>query len=503
MAFDADGYRKAARRAGIPTDVINQSIAERTGAKGWITGGKEGIGAIGNAIGEFLNIPSYAVGGMLDRLKNKGAESLNPVKNPFGISAAIEGIREKKPVMQELPETFGIDPNSTGGLAMGFAGELATPDPVSMFSGAYKLLKGADKAGDLGMAARGTKKLGSEIADKGSMLPLRGLGRNNTTKRLVNQLDRLGMSSDEFMDTFNLWDRSVDDANDVLKAVDKAYKKAAYQSGKSVNTADVVRALDDEIAKLVPTAQQSRSARAQLERMVEAKEGLLKSIQNNSGGAVSTPLKTDVGNIARAKSFVSEDIPQSYFNAGAAQTGAGRGAERARRVYKNIVDTATGGETARLGGQESALINYRDLLKSRELADKGNMNFSPLKWIAPGAGGALGGIPGAIAGAGAQAAMNSPKGIATQSKLYRGVGEALQNPQTLQNIDRATDFAGRTARTGFRVSQQPSGQTGNDRSLLQEDQPGIPETDSRSRVSYSNYYKPQNKKVNLFSRRSY
>lgn len=498
MAFDVDGFRKAARLSGYPEDEINQVIAERTGAKGWWLGGSDNkTEQAVSAAGNFLNLPSYALGGMLGRFNDKGAEALNPLKNPFGIPAAVEGVQDKRAVMTELPTAVGVDPNSLPGIAIGFAGELATPDPTAIIgalSDSYKAYKGIDATKDATLAARGIQKAGAKADDYAQMFPLRGLGRNKTTDKFVRQLDRMGMSTDEFLDTYKLWGRNSEDASSALGDVNKAYQAAARQSGKNIDTVQVVQALDNEIAKLKPMALQSDSAAAQMKKLQAAKEGFLASIEE--AGAV--PLNTPLSKVADAKTFVSQDIPKSYFNAGAVQTGKGKGAETARRVYKNLVDTATGGETAKLGGAESALYTYRDLLKSKELAGKGNMNLSFTKAVIPGFGGVMGGIPGAIGGAVVQSAANSPQGIAAQSKLFSKIGSTLQNPKVVNAVDKVSRFLGRVVPTAFRVSQQPNGEKNEIPGSQSGNQPVVPARDSKSKVSTS-LYSP-NKKIKLFSR---
>ncbi len=154
MAFDAKGYRSAAMQAGISRDVIEKTIADRTGAVGWFTGGKSGVGGVANTIGNVLNVPSYAVGGMLNNFQDVGSKYRQGDKiETLGI---MDGIKNKRAVLQELPETLGIDPNSGLGLGIGFAGELLTPNIP--FAGAVS------KIGKVGKVA----KIGSVFGKTGS-----------------------------------------------------------------------------------------------------------------------------------------------------------------------------------------------------------------------------------------------------------------------------------------------------------------------------------------------
>lgn len=126
MAFDVNGYRSAARQNNIPRDVIERTIAEKTGAMGWLTNGKEGLGAVGSSVGNILNLPSYAIGGMLDNLQDPRSQyRAGDTSAKLGI---IDGIKNKRAVFEELPQTLGVDPNSKLGMGIGFAGELLTPN---------------------------------------------------------------------------------------------------------------------------------------------------------------------------------------------------------------------------------------------------------------------------------------------------------------------------------------------------------------------------------------
>jgi hypothetical protein len=156
MAFDAKGYRQAAMSAGVPTATIEKTIADRTGAKGWWTGGKKGLGGAFTAAGNFLNLPSFAIGGMLNQGQHAfGNKYAQGQQQGLGIG---EGIKNKRAVMSELPETFGVDPNSTIGKVIGFGGELLTPDPISIIGDVGKasglFAKAGDKAGDVGLFAK-------------------------------------------------------------------------------------------------------------------------------------------------------------------------------------------------------------------------------------------------------------------------------------------------------------------------------------------------------------
>lgn len=506
---DIQGFRKAALAKGYNPDQVNSYIEKKTGLGGWLSGGKSGFGGVLAGAGNILNLPSYALGGVANQFQRAiGSKYGQGQDKGLGV---LGGIKNKRAVMTELPETIGVDPYSTAGKIIGFGGELLTPDLTGNIGDLYKGARAArvgtaiaDDAGalalpylnqmggdSLGLFARGARKAGESIDELGANTPFRGLGKNKTSERLLSQLNKSGMSSDEFMDQFGLWSRSADDATGAISDVNRARRSAVAGAG-DIPTTRVVQALDDEIARLTPAAGQSRSAAAQLQRVQEARDSFLDSI--TSQGA--TPLSTPLSKVEESKQFVSKDIPQSYFNLGASQTGTGRGAELARRRFKGLVDETTG-QTGKLGAQESALYNFRDLAKSRELASKGNMNLPFTKLVGAGAGGVVGGFPGAVAGAGAQAFANSPTGLKLQSKLLRGAGQTLQDPRFLQGIDTAAKYGTRGAKTGFRVSQQPT----REKQLQLGNQSSQRQVDQRENVSLPTNSTPSNTQIKLFSDR--
>lgn len=124
-----------------------------------------------STVGDILNIPSYVTGGVIKEQAQNQPQSfwdkINPVKAVKTLfKGGQQGLQNKTPVMQELPKGLGMDPNSAGGMAVGFAGELLTPNiPIAGLAG--KGLKMGSKA--LGFAGK-TNKVGGVLNDMGQTL---------------------------------------------------------------------------------------------------------------------------------------------------------------------------------------------------------------------------------------------------------------------------------------------------------------------------------------------
>ena len=82
-----------------------------------------------------LNLTSNLAGGYLSGQDTQDKSLMGAAKRTLPLLSApdmISGVTENKSVMEELPRSMGIDPNSPAGLGVGFLGEIATPDPLDL-----------------------------------------------------------------------------------------------------------------------------------------------------------------------------------------------------------------------------------------------------------------------------------------------------------------------------------------------------------------------------------
>lgn len=144
-------FIKRAFTSGLNPQQVSQAVQlyrQKQPQGNWLTGTRTSVpGKIFEAAGNILSIPSYAVGGMMDEFQKKGVGALNPLKNPLGLAGAFSGIKNKEAVIRELPESFGLDPDTGAGLALGFAGELLTPGmPVGKLGKVANVFRGGKAA---------------------------------------------------------------------------------------------------------------------------------------------------------------------------------------------------------------------------------------------------------------------------------------------------------------------------------------------------------------------
>lgn len=183
-----------------------------------------------SAIGRLLNVPSAAAGGVLEagRQFNQG-EYQAPQTGvrlpqflagrgdrldlgelvPPTVVGAVRGVRDNKAVMEELPRTVGVDPNTPAGVALGFAGELATPDPLDVVA----VGKGISKFNDLVLKPfKKTDDVVLQAAEEiGVQLPLSA----QTQNKFIKQAEAVLQNS--------LFGQSI--ANKVTKAFEDVAKK--------------------------------------------------------------------------------------------------------------------------------------------------------------------------------------------------------------------------------------------------------------------------------------
>ncbi len=176
---------EAATQAGYTPQQIKLALArsganvpQRTGMSKWFFGdARSAPGAAFNAVGNVLNLPSYAIGGMMNQGQRAVGSKYGQQTDATGLGI-IEGIKNKRAVFTEAPESFGVDPNSNAGMAIGLAGELLTPNiPVGKLAGLSKVNKLLGKAKPNAFS-KVAGKFGGVGADAGETLLLKSYKLN-------------------------------------------------------------------------------------------------------------------------------------------------------------------------------------------------------------------------------------------------------------------------------------------------------------------------------------
>lgn len=505
MAFDVKGFRQAAKQAGIPSNQIDQAIAERTGATGWLTGGKQGFGAVASGVGNVLNLPSYAVGGVLNRgqraLGSKYAQGTDPIG-----TGVWDGIKNKRAVMSELPESFNIDPNSAIGMGVGFAGELLTPNiPFGKISdladlgksGVFSDLIGIGKTEDALMAGR--NKLAGSLASESENILTRGMGNPQSLKK-VRGVSPVPM--DKLFEKYNLYDRSAETFSDAAKTANLTGKKILLDSPASISTKRILDLFDEEISRLAPKANSSTKMRSALDELVQRKQMFLDSIQNEN---MSTPLINDASRVYDIKSNFQGDIPASTFGQPTQEVGKNLGVTKAYKTLLSGVEEQAPG-IKNVGREQSALIRLSDIARNSDArgAARQNINFS--KMGSAGLGGIMAGIPGAVAGFAGEQVANSPRFLSASSRAMGKAADVIggdipkisfpkiNNPYLKTGLNVTGKALDRTPMTAARLQAVPN-------ASVRTEQKGK-QTKSSKVSPYSNSIASNSKKKDVFSNKA-
>lgn len=501
MAFDIQGYRQAAREAGIPNEIVEQTIAEKGGVRGWLSNGKSGLGGVLAGAGNVLNLPSYAIGGVLNQAQRATGGKYGQETGARG-TGIVEGIRNKRAVMTELPETFGVDPNSTAGRVIGFGGELLTPDPLGMATDLYKGIKGAGavsdvaKASDAGLFARGARKAGGVKDDVARTLLEKSYKLNKTDIDRI--ADAIGVTDEakkaeaviDYLEGLGLQGATRGSLRKLGQQTDEAQKiyNDLVRRGGQVSRQDYANALLNramELEKVDDTVE----GRNLVNRLLDEAEY---QYQNPRAFTDAQLADTKTSAFSRSSKQAIQDPAKSTFNEQLGRAGVEtleKYAPGSQGVGKRLRGLRTAQE--RLGGATNKGL--------------GTQLLNAFKPSATGAGaGALFGVTGgfnpiasSVVGAGAGIAANNPRvmNIAGKTLSKKPVRKAVKATQNLPKF--VKKGIKKTPRTAFRVSKQPK-----------TDQ-GMPQVGRRQRklreeveqATYTPNNTPQNTQIQLFSDR--
>lgn len=449
--FDAQGFRKAALQAGIPQAQVEQAIAQRTGVRGWLTGGKTGIASVASGVGNVLNLPSYAIGGALNQLQRGVGSKYGQQTDATGLGL-IEGIKSKRGVFTEAPETLGIDPSSGKGKAIGFVAELLTPNiPIGKALSVGKLGKVANigkNVSKIGSKAGGiSQDIARTFLEKSYKLNRTNIDKiaeaigatDEATKavKVIDYLEGLGLKGANR--------KSLDILNKKISSVQKPFDALVKTNNQISRTPYIKNILDEAIR------QESLNTPASIalsERLF--KEGLRQEKLGNKA-------LTDTG-LSKTISQLWSDVAESGISDPKAQSLAkslAKSGSKAREFLK------PGSE--KMGRKLRGMITAQEQLGKQANTGLGTQLFNTLKPSATGfglgvaTGYASGQNPltyGLIGGVG-NIALNNPRVLNT-------IGKRLSNGVKLPKIpsNAVTRTTGqallKTPLTAFRVSQQPT-----------------------------------------------
>lgn len=518
MAFNEQGFRQAAQQQGFSQSQIDRAVKkrnaqERTGVSKFLFDDKTStLGKIGSAVGNVLNIPSYALGGIL----NRGQEAFGSQYaqgEPGGGIGILEGIANKRAIMTELPETFGIDPNSTAGRVIGFGGELLTPDPVGLAGDIFKAGgKSLGIVGDVGKASsrRGILSRASEgLENMSEGLLTRGLGQPDQ----LQKLEKIGggEKTGSFIRRLGLESRDPNTARKIKEDLLKELDDIAIKSNKTTNVSEIVSDFNKKIAKYDQSAKRGSIAdgavRDELERRLSI---FLDNIgQSPETGLGNVPLR----DVTFAKRAAASDVPRSYIGLAGKAKGQAQGSEVARKIFQEGAIRGDerlrglGLDLRRLGGNPGT-TGYIDVFERAGTRASARQPLSLKGLTSAGVGSVIGGIPGVVGGVAAETIANNPRFLRGVSGGLSATSKAIGNIPNIPS-NKVTRAGGRALKsaplTTFRVSQQPKTNQSQSRKPVSRVQPVVQQKNPSSSYSVPQEFSFNDKLKNnksLFSRRN-
>lgn len=276
---------------------------------------------------------------------------------------------------------------------------------------------GAVKAGGLKFGGR-VKPMLANRADK---MVTRGIG-NPAQQAKLEKLT--GRKVADFIDEYDLYDRSPDSIQSATKKIGTDFDTRASSTTRNVEVGKVVRAFDDEIAKLSEGAggQLADATRQKIVELQRRKQMYLDSIVGDNASPLQVPMK-QVTDFRRR--VIDPDVPMSEFGLNPKEVGKAGGTKTSRDIFKRELQKLDP-ELKKLGMDYRMAKGLEPIYEASaaRAANRQLLNFTKLG--SAGVGSILGGVPGAVGGFAAERIVNSPAFIKAGSKTLK----ALSSPRS-------------------------------------------------------------------------
>lgn len=388
-----------------------------------------------------LNIPSDFLGGAIkagreDFQGTYEAPKIGPDVNfgkgqlnlgdliPSPVVGGYRGLRDQTPMMQEVPKTLGIDPESLPGMAIGLGAEVATPDPLDFI----KFGKVAEKI---------TGKVGEKVIKSGEDLVLKGLKPSPSQQKKF--LEKTGETLSKWMSRNGITSDFVNKATSVADELQNAFDEIATDSNKTVKNSDLYDAFAKRINEL------DSSIVPQMKNKSEDIKNVFNNLINKYLPDLASDIKSgkfigdasfNVADLTKERKAIDKLIKESSFSMPIEQTTYLRAVRDALQesIQNATKDMTYKGKTLKdLGRELNKAYSFLDIAEQQSGLGKGTMNIGLTDLIAGGAGAMSGGDPGSrlmnmLLAIGAKRLVNSPKVVGKVSGGLQKAGSMLQTP---------------------------------------------------------------------------
>jgi len=415
--YDASSRKKTGLAGGV------QSVVDVLSIPSYMTGG------VLNKSNEYKNeminqgkqaVQSVKQGDLMGALKGtagavkagyNSANMVSPVPNlldPMAgkerIDAMMGGLHNKQAVMEELPKSVGLDPNSIPGVALGFAGEVATPDPLDFV-----------KVG--GLVSKLTKKTGKAMEKAGEEVVIKGV--KASPSQLTNFRKVAGEDLAKFMSRNKITGDFTQKSAEKIDELQGAFDDIAIKSGKKVSSNELLKPfqsrMNEMTTSIVPT--------------VKSKVGDIKSIYDNIIQKYGTN-GIDVSDLTKERKAIDKVIKEGGWQMPIEQATYLRSA---RNAIQESIQEATKGVSYKgrklkdLGIELHKFYTFDKLVKSKANLGRGSLPVGLTDLLAGGLGMATGDPVNALKAVLLKRVVNSPKFIDLGSQALTKTGKSLKN----------------------------------------------------------------------------
>jgi hypothetical protein len=467
MPATNEEFIKKAFEAGLTEDQVRSAVAERNQRVG--TKPKQGgLGStVLDAVSRTIDIPSSLAGGAMKASREAvtgqytppdlkvGNFNLGNLIHPVAVGA-VRGLKDHSTVMEELPTTLGVDPNSGAGVALGLAGEIATPDPLDFIKALKVGKKGIKTANEA--IQKTLEKTGEKITKGGEEYVLKSL---KPSKTQINKFfENTGEKLPDFMARNNFTDNFVERVASKVEDAQSAFDDISINSNKIVKNSDLYSSFNKVIGEMEDSILPE----------IKGRTDNVKEVFNNMINKYLPNLAEDirsgkyigeggfnVGQLTKERKAIDKLIKGSQFNMPIEQATYLR---QIRNALQETIQKSTEGMTykgmnlKKLGMELKKLYEFDTLANLQANLGKGAMPIGLTDILSMGAGGMVGGWPGSLTGIALKRATQTPQFISAASKGLQGLGKKVSSSASKVAIPEATgsifDALRRAAKVGIR-----------------------------------------------------
>ena len=419
-----------------PTQTDAESIFQKAGLRQTASSTeapKKSNGALDTVL-RVLNIPSDFLGGAVKASReeltgNYKSPEVGPTFNlgqdeNFNLGklihpalvGGVRGLKDQTPIMQEIPNTLGIDPESLPGMMVGLAAEVATPDPLDFI----KFGKVAGKV---------TEKIGRKVTKGGEDLVLKGLKPSPSQQKKF--LEKTGETLSSWMSKNKITSNFVENVDKKIDEIQGAFDDIALNKELKVDPNTLLE-------KFVKSTEDfSGSVVGSVKNKAKEIESVYDNIVAKYGDTIS------LADLTNERKAIDKMLKEGQFGLPMEQASYLRSVRNA--IQETIQDVTKdikyqGKNLKDLGQELKKLYEFEKIALSQSGVGKGTMAFGLTDLLAGGAGFMSGGDPlerlkNAVIAVGTKRLINSPKVIGKTSEGLQKVGDFLQTPAITKTLE--------------------------------------------------------------------